>query len=145
MELPVKVIRSGAKLPERGTKQSAGMDLYAAISEPVHLPAKSRAVIPTGIAVQLMPDTVGLVFGRSGLGIKHGIAPSNAVGVIDADYRGEILVGLYNSSDTPYTIQPQERIAQLVVVPVIMCEPVETEILDDTARGEKGFGSTGRE
>ncbi|MPN20768.1 Deoxyuridine 5'-triphosphate nucleotidohydrolase [bioreactor metagenome] len=103
------------------------------------------AVLPTGLAVALPEGSVGLVFGRSGLGIRHGIVPANAVGVIDADYRGEILVGLTNHSAEPYIIVPGDRIAQLVVVPVLTPPIEEVENLSETVRGEGGFGSTGKE
>ena len=109
------------------------------------IPAGKRAVIPTGIAIALpSADYVALVFARSGLGIKHGIAPANCVGVIDSDYRGEILVGLQNSGDTDYTIQPGDRIAQLMITPVLQAKITMVEELDDTARGAGGFGSTGK-
>ena len=101
--------------------------------------------MPTGIAIGLpSPETVGLIYARSGLAVKHGLALSNGVGVIDSDYTGEIRVGLVNLSDTAYTIEPGERIAQLVIAPVLLPEIVETDELDQTARGAGGFGSTGR-
>ena len=100
--------------------------------------------MPTGVAVALPPDTVGLVCGRSGLGVKHGVTLANSVGVIDCDYRGELNIGLINHGLEPYTIQPGERCAQLLVVPVLMPAPAPVERLDETARGTGGFGSTGR-
>lgn len=100
-------------------------------------------MLRTGVAVALPAGTVGLVFGRSGLGVRHGIVPANAVGVIDADYRGELMVGLRNQGSTPYMVQPGERIAQLVVVPVLTPELEPVPDLGETARGENGFGSTG--
>ena len=104
-----------------------------------------RAVLPTGIAIELPgPGYVALVFARSGLGIKHGIAPANCVGVIDSDYRGEILVGLQNSGDADYVIQPADRIAQLMVLPILRPTLTVVEELDETERGSGGFGSTGR-
>ena len=121
------------------------MDLHACIEERVVIPAGKRVVIPTGIAIAL-PDSnyVALVFARSGLGLKHGIAPANCVGVIDSDYRGEIMVGLQNSGDTDYTIQPADRIAQLMITPVIQATVTMVEELDNTQRGAGGFGSTGK-
>ena len=120
------------------------MDLHACIEEAVTIPAGGRAVIPTGIAIALpSADYVALIFARSGLGVKHGIAPANCVGVIDSDYRGELLVGLQNSSDVAYTIQPADRIAQLMITPVIQAQIQMVEELDDTTRGAGGFGSTG--
>ena len=102
-------------------------------------------MIPTGIAIALPPaGYVALVFARSGLGIKHGIAPANCVGVIDSDYRGEILVGLQNSGDADYVIQPADRIAQLMVVPVVQAQVKMVDQLDETQRGAGGFGSTGK-
>ena len=143
--LNVKKMRENAVLPRRATPGSAGCDLCACLDTPLVIPAGERRVIPTGIAIEIAaPGMAGFVFGRSGLGIRHGIVPSNAVGVIDEDYRGEILVGLSNLSDTDYRIQPGERIAQLVFLPVLLPEIVECEALSDTPRGEGGFGSTGR-
>ena len=144
MTLKIQRLTPTAALPERATGQSAGLDLRADIGQAVTLPPGGASVFPTGLAIALPGRTVGLIFGRSGLGIKHGIAPSNAVGVIDADYRGEIRVGLTNHSDKPYTIEPGERIAQLVVTPVLLPEIAEVASLDETARGAGGFGSTGR-
>lgn len=144
MDLPVKKLRDGAVVPVRATAQSAGLDLCACIDAPVTVKAGETVVVPTGIAVALPENTVGLIFGRSGLGVKHGLAPANAVGVIDSDYRGELLVGIHNHSDKDYTIAPDERIAQLVVSPVLFPATVEVDSLDETERGEGGFGSSGR-
>ncbi len=121
------------------------MDLHACLDEPVTIPSGGRAVIPTGIAIALPgPDFVALIFARSGLGVKFGIAPSNCVGVIDSDYRGEIKVGLQNSGDKDYTIRPGDRIAQMAILPVVQAELEQADELDETARGIGGFGSTGR-
>ena len=109
----------------------------------IRLPGKS-ALVPTGVALELPPFTVGLVYARSGLATKRGLAPANKVGVIDCDYRGELLVALYNQSAEEQTVLPGERIAQLVVTPYIPAEFEETEALSETQRGEGGFGSTGR-
>lgn len=144
--LQIKKVRPDAVLPRRATAQSAGYDLCACIGRPFTLAAGKRAVIPTGIAIATgRPDVAAFVFGRSGLGINHGIAPSNAVGVIDADYRGEILVGLTNHSDEDYTIEPGERVAQLVLMPVLTPGLREVAALPGTERGSGGFGSTGRD
>ena len=148
MKLKIKAMspKIGADIPYPfyASAGAAAMDLHACVDEAVTIPAGGRKTIPTGIAIGLPgPDYVALVFARSGLGIKHGIAPANCVGVIDSDYRGEILVGLQNSSDTDYTIQPGDRIAQLSVMPVIQAELEITDTLDETARGAGGFGSTG--
>jgi dUTP pyrophosphatase len=132
-------------LPKRATNGSAGLDLCAAIAAPVTIFPRQLVKIPTGIAVGLPArEYVALVFARSGLSIKHGIALSNGVGVIDSDYTGEIIVGLCNLSDEPYTIEPFERIAQLVVMPVICANIVEMKSLEKTERADGGFGSTGR-
>ena len=131
--------------PTRATEGSAGLDLRACLEEPVTIAPRQLVTIPTGVAMALPgQEYVGLIFARSGLGVKHGISLSNGVGVIDSDYRGELMVALTNLSDTPYTIQPGDRIAQLVVTPVAL-PPVEivTE-LDGTGRGTGGFGSTGQ-
>lgn len=141
----VRRLRESAKLPFRATEGSAGMDLYACIDSPVTLGAGEKAVIPTGIAIELpSAELAAFVFARSGLAIKHGIGLLNGVGVIDSDYRGEICVGVINQLAEPYTIAPDERIAQLVIMPVSLITPVEAQSLDDTARGEGGFGSTGK-
>lgn len=141
----VRRLRESAKLPFRATEGSAGMDLYACIDSPVTLGAGEKAVIPTGIAIELpSAELAAFVFARSGLAIKHGIGLLNGVGVIDSDYRGEICVGVINQLAEPYTIAPDERIAQLVITPVSLINPVEAQSLDDTARGEGGFGSTGK-
>lgn len=141
----VRRLRENAKLPFRATEGSAGMDLYACIDSPVTLGAGEKAIIPTGIAIELpSAELAAFVFARSGLAIKHGIGLLNGVGVIDSDYRGEICVGVINQLAEPYTIAPDERIAQLVIMPVSLINPVEAQSLDDTARGEGGFGSTGK-
>lgn len=146
MVLKYKLTRPGAQAPYRATPGSAAADLHAVCGpEGVTLAPLGRAVIPTGIAIELPgPEYVALVFARSGLAVKNGLALSNGVGVIDSDYRGEISVGLVNLSDKPYTVHNGERIAQLAVMPVVLPELLQTEQLSDTARGTGGFGSTGR-
>jgi len=137
----------GAEIPKPyyASPGAAAMDLHACLDAPVTIPPGQRAVIPTGIAIALPdPSCVALIFARSGLGIKHGIAPANCVGVIDSDYRGEVQVGLQNSSEAEYTVQPGDRIAQLAVMPVFQAELEWTEHLDETERGSGGFGSTGK-
>ena len=144
MELKIKKVNENAIIPKRATQGSAGMDLCACIDAPLTLRGGETAVIPTGIAIALPSNEAGaFVFARSGLAIKHGIGLLNSVGVIDSDYRGEIKVGVINQINDPYTIEPGERIAQLVVMPVCPVGAVEVESLDETARGEGGFGSTG--
>ena len=144
-KLKIKKLNKNAILPTRGSDGAAGMDLYACLDEPVTLEPRGLYKIPTGLAIAL-PDknTAGFIFARSGLGVKHGISLPNAVGVIDSDYRGEILVGMCNLSSKSYTMQPGERFAQLVVMPVLNMELDETDDLGETGRGEGGFGSTGK-
>lgn len=143
--LRIKKVRDNAKLPTRATGGSAGFDLYACIDEPVTLKKGDKAVIPTGIALGLDdPHYAAFIHSRSGLAIKHGLALLNSVGVVDSDYRGEVCVGIIKLTEEPYTIQPFERVAQMVIKPVELPEIVEVEELDDTDRGAGGFGSTGR-
>lgn len=149
MKLKIKAVspKVGTEIPfpSRATEGSAGMDLMACLDGPVSIAPRQLARIPTGIAIALPgPEYVALVFARSGLGIRHGISLSNGVGVIDSDYRGEIQVGLTNLSDLSYTIRPGDRIAQLVVMPLVTPELEIVEELEDTGRGTGGFGSTGR-
>lgn len=144
MEFKVQKLREGAVLPRRATRGSAGYDLCLCSDMPLTIwPGEVRPA-HTGIAIELPHGCVGLVFGRSGLAVNHGITPANAVGVIDSDYRGEIIVGLRNLSSEPYTMQPGERIAQLVMTPVLTPEVEERGSLSNTERGQGGFGSTGR-
>ncbi len=145
MELKIKKLKENAKIPQRATNGSAGMDLYACIAESVTLAPGQLTVIPTGIAIELPDNTcAAFLYARSGLGVKHGICLSNGVGVIDSDYRGEVCVGLCNVSDKPYVIEPFERLAQMVIAPVLTPDITEVDELSDTARGEGGFGSSGR-
>ncbi|MBQ2346998.1 MAG: dUTP diphosphatase [Clostridia bacterium] len=142
--IKVKRVRENAVLPKRATEGAAGADLYACIDKPITIESGDLVMIPTGIAIELhLPSVAGFVFARSGLGIKYGICPSNAVGVIDSDYRGEICVGLTNHGKQPFVIEPQMRIAQLVIMPVVQFDVEETQELCDTKRGNGGFGSTG--
>lgn len=143
--LKIKKLRENAKIPVRATPGSAGMDLCACIDSPLTLSGGEKALIPTGIAIALpSPELGAFVFARSGLAIKHGIGLLNGVGVIDSDYRGEVCVGVINQLSEPYTIEPGERIAQLVIMPVSLIPPVEAVELDETERGAGGFGSTGK-
>lgn len=137
-------LRQEARIPVRATQGSAGYDLCACIPAPVTMRPGETAVFPTGLAVLLPPQTAGMIFTRSGLGIKHGIHVTNGVGVIDWDYRGEMRVGLHNLSTESYTVQPGERVAQLILIPVLTPKAVEVESLPETARGTGGFGSTGK-
>lgn len=135
-----------AKAPAYATLGAAAADLCAVLDAPLTLQPGQRAMIPTGLAIEL-PDAncVALLYARSGLAIKHGLTLPNCVGVIDSDYRGEVKVGLINQSAEPYTIQPGERIAQLCIAPVWQAAFVESAQLSDTARGAGGFGSTGKQ
>lgn len=143
--LKIKKLRENALVPKYATKGAAGMDLHACIDSPVTLEPGKLLMIPTGIAIEL-PDAslAAFIHARSGLGVKHGICLSNGVGVVDSDYRGEVCVGLCNVSDKAYTIEPLERVAQMVIAPVSVMEIEEVEGLSDTDRGEGGFGSTGK-
>ena len=144
-EMKIMKTRQGAKIPKRGTPGSAGLDLCACLEKPLTIPGGGHAVIPTGIAIAL-PDSsqAAFMFARSGLAVKHGLGLLNGVGVIDSDYRGEIRVAIVNQFDEPYEIVPGERVAQLVVMPVTLLPVMETTDLDETERGQGGFGSTGR-
>lgn len=149
MELKIKPlspkIGKEIPLPHFATDGAAAMDLCACLDEPMVIPAGGQAVIPTGIAIALpSPDYVALLFSRSGMGVRSGVSLSNCVGVIDSDYRGQIGVGLRNHFDTDYTVHPGDRIAQLMVTPVVRPTVTVTDTLDETARGAGGFGSTGR-
>ena len=143
-KIPVKKLRPNAVLPTYGTAYSAGADLYACLDAPVSIEPGTTVMIPTGLSMELPVGFVGLIYARSGMGVKRGLAPANKVGVIDSDYRGEFMVALHNHGQQPQTVEPGERIAQLVIAPV--CTPGFTEVeeLSDTARGTGGFGSTGK-
>lgn len=140
-----KVLDPRAKAPAYATPGAAAADLCAVLDAPLTLEPGQRAMIPTGLAIEL-PDAgcVALLYARSGLAIKHGLTLPNCVGVIDSDYRGEVQVGLINLSSEPYTIAPGERIAQLCIAPVWQAAFVQADALGDTARGAGGFGSTGK-
>lgn len=148
MDLKIKAVSpkigTDIPLPFYATPGSAAMDLHACMDEAVTIPAGGRRTIPTGLAIALpSADYVALVYARSGLGIKHGVAPANCVGVIDSDYRGEILVGLQNSGESEFTVRPGDRIAQLMIAPVVRANLQMVDELDETVRGSGGFGSTG--
>ena len=142
-KINIKKVRENAKIPTYGTEYAAGADLYACIEkEEVFAPGETK-LIPTGISMAIPTGYVGLVYARSGLASKRGLAPANKVGVIDSDYRGEIFVALHNHSTEEKTIDKEERIAQIVIAPYLKAEFLETEELDETSRGEGRFGSTG--
>ena len=142
-QIKVKRLRENAVIPTYGTAFSAGADLYACLDHPITVAPGETAKIPTGLALELPAQTAGLVFARSSLGTKRGLAPANKVGVIDPDYRGEVWVVLFNHSLLPQQINPGERVAQLLVVPVFTPGFVDADELSDTVRGTGGFGSTG--
>ena len=142
--IKVKKLRDGAHLPTYGTEFSAGADLYACLEEPVTILPGETKKIPTGIAMELPNGTAGLIYTRSSLGTKRGLAPANKVGVVDSDYRGEFMVFLHNHSAEKRTVSHGDRVAQLVVTPVFTPGFEETDELTDTARGAGGFGSTGK-
>ena len=143
--MQVKIVnKSGRPVPAYATELSAGMDLKACLEQPVTLGPLERTLVPTGLFISLPPGFEAQVRPRSGLAAKHGITVLNTPGTIDADYRGEIKVILVNLSGTPFEIVPGERIAQLVVARHERVEWLETDSLDETARGAGGFGSTGR-
>ena len=142
--IKVKKLRDGAHLPTYGTEFSAGADLYACLEEDVTILPGETKKIPTGIAMELPNGTAGLIYTRSSLGTKRGLAPANKVGVVDSDYRGEFLIFLHNHGAEPQTITHGERIAQLLVTPVFTPGFVEADTLSDTVRGAGGFGSTGK-
>ena len=143
MVINFKKTSPNAICPTYGTEYSAGADLYALLDEEVTVKAGETLLIHTGIATEIPEGYVGLVFARSGLATKKGLAPANKVGVIDADYRGEIMVPIYNHTAEDKTIAPAERIAQMAIVPFLKVEYNEVDELSETVRGLGGFGSTG--
>lgn len=143
-KIKVKKLNNLAIIPTRGSEYSAGMDLHAAISEPIYISPHETIKIPTGLAMELPECTFGAIFARSGLSAKEGIRPANCVGVCDSDYRGEYVVALHNDSNMSRLINPGERIAQLIIIPYIPIEFKESDKLSDTNRGLGGFGSTGK-
>lgn len=144
MKVKIKKLNSNAVIPTKGSEESAGMDLYSCTSERIVIMPHETAAIHTGIAVELPKGTFGGIFARSSLACKKGLAPANKAGVVDSDYRGEMIVALHNHSNLPQTIEPMERVAQLIILPYIPAEFEEVEKLSDTERGTGGFGSTGR-
>lgn len=144
MKINVKKLKEHARLPFVGSEFAAGADLCACIVETLAIAPGETYLVPTGLAMEIPEGYAGLIYARSGLASKKGLAPANKVGVVDADYRGEIMVALHNHSGKTQTIEPGERVAQLVVTPFLKAEYVETEELSETVRGTKGFGSTGK-
>ena len=138
-----KKLNAGAKMPDYGTEYAAGADLYACMEEPLTIKAGTTEFVNTGIAMEIPEGLVGLIYDRSGLACKRGVAPANKVGVIDSDYRGEIMVALYNHSQEGVTLESGERVAQMVITPYVFAEYEESGELQDSVRGAGGFGSTG--
>ncbi len=144
MNIQVKKVNENAILPHRATVSSAGADLYACLTEDIAINPSERLLIPTGIAMAIPEGYGGFIFPRSGTASKYGISLSNCVGVVDSDYRGEIRIAIINHSGDSYTIKNGDRIAQMVIMPVDLCSYTECDLLDETERGEGGFGSTGK-
>lgn len=143
MTINIKKLKDNAKIPTRGSEYAAGYDLYACIDERVKIAAHSTQKIGTGLAVELPEGFFGAIFARSGLATNKGLRPANCVGVCDSDYRGEYIVALHNDTDESVMVNPGDRIAQLVVMPFLPVEFNEVDELDETVRGNGGFGSTG--
>lgn len=144
MKINVKKLNENAILPTKGSEFSAGSDLYACLDDVLEIEPHQTVLVPTGLAIELPVGTVGLIYARSGLASKRDLAPANKVGVIDCDYRGELLVALHNHGNQTQTISPGERIAQLVVTPYFEVSYQQTDELSETKRDVGGFGSTGK-
>ena len=144
MKIILKKLRENAKMPARGSAFAAGYDLFACLEEEVVIPPHATVKIGTGLSAAIPDGWFGAVFARSGLAAKEGLRPANCVGVCDSDYRGEYIVAMHNDTDTPRTIVPGERIAQLVILPFAEAEFEFAEALPETERGAGGFGSTGQ-
>lgn len=143
-DVRIKKLRDNATVPTYGSEFAAGADLYAAIDEAVTIEPGETKLIPTGLALEIPVGYAGLIYARSGLACKRNLAPANKVGVVDADYRGEVMVALHNHGKSAQTLEPSERIAQMVIAPFVTANFILSDELDDTVRGEGGFGSTGR-
>lgn len=144
MKIKIKRLNDKAVIPTRGSEQAAGYDLYAATENIIQIAPHSTVMVGTGISIEIPEGYFGGVFARSGLASKKGLRPANCVGVCDSDYRGEYKVALHNDTDELMEIQPNERIAQLIVLPYLAVEFEEVNELSDTQRGSGGFGSTGK-
>lgn len=142
-DLRIKKLRDNAQMPTYGSEYAAGADMYAALDEAVTIEPGETKFIPTGLAFEIPEGYAGFVHARSGLASKRGIAPANKVGVIDADYRGEVMVALHNHGKEPQTVEAGERVAQMIIAPFVAVNYVFSDELDETVRGEGGFGSTG--
>ena len=144
MQIKVKKVKENAFLPKRGSIDAAGADLYACLEEDLIIAPGETKFVSIGISAEIPQGYAGFVFARSGLASKSGIAPANKVGVVDSDYRGEFFVALHNHSSETRTVKHGDRIAQLIIMPVVMAEYIETDELSETKRGSGGFGSTGK-
>ena len=142
-DVRIKKLRENAVVPTYGSEFAAGADLYATVEESVTIAPSETKLIPTGIAMEIPVGYAGFIYARSGLASKKGLAPANKVGVVDADYRGEVMVALHNHGTAEQTIEAGERIAQMVIAPFITANFIVSETLEDTVRGAGGFGSTG--
>ena len=143
-DLRIKKLRDNAQMPTYGSEYAAGADMYAAIDEAVTIEPDETKFIPTGLAFEIPEGYAGFIYARSGLACKKGLAPANKVGVVDADYRGEVMVALHNHGKEAQTVEAGERIAQMIIAPFVAVNYIFSDELDDTVRGAGGFGSTGR-
>ena len=143
LELKIKRLDKNAIIPKYGSEYAAGFDLYSCNLEEIEIEPQETILIKTGIAMEIPSGYAGFIYARSGLASKKGLAPANKVGVVDSDYRGEVMVALHNHSKEKQIINPQERIAQMVIAPYVKVDFNEVDSLNDTIRGEGGFGSTG--
>lgn len=144
MEIKIRRLTKTAKIPTRGSAFAAGYDIYADISQPLHVQPGQIVKIPTGIMMEIPHGYFGAVYARSGLAVREGLRPANCTGIIDEDYRGEWMIILRNDSNEQRTIEPGERVAQLIIQKYYPVEFAETDALSETERGAGGFGSTGR-
>ena len=144
MKIQVKKLRPDAILPTAGSQYAAGYDLYACMDGPVVIPPRATAKLGTGLSIAVPEGWFGAIFARSGLATKQGLRPANCVGVCDSDYRGEYIIAIHNDGDSPQTVSPGDRIAQLVILPYMAAEFEEADALPETVRGAGGFGSTGK-
>ncbi len=144
MEIKTKRLRPGDILPQRKTAGAAGADLYACVEDTIGIPSGDTVPIPTGLAIEIPDGYAGFVLARSSLAVSQGLSPANKVGLIDSDYRGELIIYLHNHSSVIRTIEPRQRIAQLIIMPVVQADYVAADTLTDTERGSGGFGSTGQ-
>lgn len=144
MNIKIKKLNNLAKMPSRGSSEAAGYDLYAAIKERIGIRPHETVKVGTGLSFELPEGTFAAIFPRSGIATKRGLRPANCVGVIDSDYRGPVIVALHNDTDEIQSVEPGERIAQMILLPFISMDFNEVNELSDTARGEGGFGDSGR-